>query len=437
MQLIKADLITILQTRQRKEMDAAALMDLSSSISKVGLIHAIVVNGNPDGGITLIAGERRIKAIRTLWEMGDSFTYGSTLIPEGFLPCNFLKDLDPLDAMEIELDENIKREDLTWQERSETTAKIVHLRTLQAQRANLAAPSTASMAAELYPEHHPIAAHEAVRREIILAAHLHDPDVAAAKSMDEGIKVIRRKEEAARSVALGIRVGQTFSAADHSLLHGDCLQIMAAMDAAQFDVILTDPPYGIDAQDFNDSGGKANAAGHTYDDSLINWRMLISTFAALSYRLAKPQAHAYIFCDVDNFLELRSIMGTAGWKPFRTPFVWHNPSGQRAPWPQSGPHRKYQLCLYANKGDRPVLKLAPDLVTYASDQNLGWAAQKPVALYSDFLARSCRAGDAVLDPFAGSGTIFPAAHGMKIRATGIEQDLVAYGIAVKRLGLLK
>jgi len=81
--------------------------------------------------------------------------------------------------------------------------------------------------------------------------------------------------------------------------------------------------------------------------------------------------------------------------------------------------------------------MAPDVVTYASDDNLGWAAQKPVALLTDFLSRSCRAGDSVLDPFAGSGSIFPAAHELKIKATGIELDSVAYGIAAKRLGGLK
>jgi DNA modification methylase len=156
-----------------------------------------------------------------------------------------------------------------------------------------------------------------------------------------------------------------------------------------------------------------------------------------TFRLAKPQAHCYVFCDVDNFLELRGLFAAAGWDTFRTPLVWHNPSSQRAPWPTCGPHRRYQLCLYAIKGKRPVYKLAPDLVEYKSDENVGWAAQKPVDLYRDFLTRSCRAGDSVLDPFAGSGTIFPAAHGLKIKATGVERDEVAYGIAVKRLGELK
>jgi DNA modification methylase len=436
MQLIQASRITIAANRQRKEMDATALMDLSNSIAAVGLIHPVVVRSD-ETGITLVAGERRIRAIETLWGMSQSFTYGGQEVPEGQIPVNFLKDLDPLDALEIELDENIRRQDLSWQERSEATAQLFELRRLQAEKRGLEPPSSASLSAELYPNHHPSAAQEAVRREIILAKHLRDPDVAAAKSMDEGIKVIKRKEEAQRQIALGVSVGKTFGAHSHQIFLGDCLAWMDDQDPSQFDVILTDPPYGIDAQNFNDSGGKANAAGHTYDDSHANWVILVSSLATQSFRLTKPQAHAYIFCDIDRFIQLRGIMSDAGWKCFRTPLVWHNPTSQRAPWPQHGPHRRYQLCLYAVKGDRPVLKLAPDVLEYRSDENLGWAAQKPVELFADLLSRSCRAGDRVLDPFCGSGTIFPSAHGLKIRATGVEMDGAAYGIAVKRIGELK
>lgn len=436
MNLIQADSITILQNRQRHEMDPESLMDLSNSIAKIGLLHAIILRTEGDL-IILVAGERRLKAIQTLWAMGDHFTHERELIPEGQIPCTWLRDLDPLDAMEAELEENIRRQDITWQEEAEATAQLFELRTLQAQKAGQHLPQPADFAKTLHPDHHPVAATRSVREDLTLARSLKDPDVAKATSKKEALKVIERKEESARQIALGIQVGRTFGQHSHQLYLGDCLDLMKTLDSAQFDCILTDPPYGIDAQDFNDSGGKANAAGHTYDDSYPVWLSLMSAFVQESFRLAKPQAHSYTFCDVDNYCELRDLMAAAGWKTFRTPFIWHNPSGQRAPWPQNGPHRKYQLCLYSIKGDRPVLKLAPDLVTYASDDNLGWAAQKPVALYQDFLLRSCRAGDRVLDPFAGSGTIFPAAHGLKIKATGMEADPVAYGIAVKRIGELK
>ena len=80
-----------------------------------------------------------------------------------------------------------------------------------------------------------------------------------------------------------------------------------------------------------------------------------------------------------------------------------------------------------------VNKIAPDLVSFNPDSNLGHNAQKPVALFEDLLRRSVSPGDLVLDPFAGSGTIFPAAHNLKCKATGIELDSASYGICLKRL----
>jgi len=93
--------------------------------------------------------------------------------------------------------------------------------------------------------------------------------------------------------------------------------------------------------------------------------------------------------------------------------------------------------MFAVKGNRPVNKLIGDVLMYPSDDNLGHHAQKPVALFEDLLNRSARAGDTILDPFCGTGTILPAAHLLKCRATAIEMDEAAYGISAKRLGELK
>ena len=421
--------------RQRRS--ATQVIELAESIAKNGLLHPVVVrtlrlNGSiearSDDRYALVAGERRLRAIEHLWATGGEVRCNGRVYPEGFVPCTTLGDLDPLDAFEAELEENIRRVDLTWQERATATSQLYELRKLQARKVgDDVSVSVAEIADELQQDD------TTTRAEILVARHLDDPDIAKASTAKDALKILKRREGEQRSRELGERIGRTFSAADHTLLQGDCLEIMKGLKDESFDCILTDPPYGINAQDFNDSGGKAHAVGHTYDDSFDNWRSLMRVFSAESYRLAKPQAHGYIFCDVDNFLLLRTIMGDEGWNCFRTPIIWHNPSSQRAPWPQHGPLRRYQMCLYATKGDRPTLKLAPDLVTYASDENLGWAAQKPVALYMDLLSRTCRPGDTALDCFVGSGTIFPSCHALRIKATGIEMDPVAYGIALKRL----
>jgi len=186
------------------------------------------------------------------------------------------------------------------------------------------------------------------------------------------------------------------------------------------------------ADEFGDSGGLA-AGGHGYEDSLENFQEILSVLAMQSWRLTKTQAHLYCFCDLDQFPMMKQAFSIAGWTVFRTPLIWYKRSGMRAPWPEWGPQRKFETILYAIKGKRPVLKMLGDVLDYAPDANLGHAAQKPVALFQDLLSRTCLPGNAVLDPFMGTGAIFPAAHGLKVRATGIELDQASYGIAIKRI----
>lgn len=428
--------IQIAPNRQRKEFDAQAIQDLVDSFDRNGQLQPIVirrVNGNPQ----LVAGERRLRAATDHYQLGGKLRVGPTELPLGTIAALDLAEMDPIDAFEAELEENIRRVDLSWQERAEATSKLLDLRTQQATRSGIDPPTIAQIAQELHPDASESHAFQTARTDVLVAKHLNDPDVQKASTAKEALKVIKRKEENRKNAALGESVGATFSSKDHTLRCGNCLNELNAWSEASFDVILTDPPYGIDAQEFNDSGGKT-PGGHFYDDSFDSWISVISGVLPQFERVSKLQSHLYIFCDIGNFITLKDMVSKfTTFTPFRTPLIWYNPGAIRAPWPDKGPQRKYQCCLYAVKGGKPTLRLAPDLVQFPSDPNLGHPAQKPVDLLRDFLSRSARPGDTVLDPFCGSGSIFPAAHALKIRATGIEMDEAAYGLAVKRLGELK
>lgn len=441
LRVIRAQHLIIPDNRQRREFDPQELVKLADSIAgPSGLMHPIVIrkDGNMDR-FQLVAGERRIRAIQWLWGMGREVRCGGQPIPEGYFPCLNIGDMDPVDAFEAELEENIRRSDITWQERADATAKLMDLRSQQAARKGEAAPTVADIVRELHGSEKSSdsgGAYTTVREDLIVSQHLSDPDVAKAGTAREAMKILKRKEQLRRSEELGVKVGKTFGSHLHTLYKADAIEQLKILAAESFDVILTDPPYGINAQDFNDSGGKA-AGGHFYDDSHETWIKLMSALVYEGFRIAKPQAHCYCFCDIDRFDALKQFFSAAGWKVFRTPFIWVNPTSQRAPWPEQGPHRKWQMILYAVKGNRPVTALRPDVLEYPSDENLNHHAQKPVALYEDLLRRSVAPGNTVIDPFAGTGTIFPAAHGLQCIATGIEQDPAAYGISVSRLGELK
>ena len=434
MKLIHIEAIKVAPDRQRRTFDEGKLREFSEVISTQGLLHPIILRVVGDD-YYLVAGERRLRAITDLYALGGQFMHDGEVVRANFIPYTLLSDLDPLAAEEAELSENIHRVDLSWQERAAAHSRLAALRTAQASLKGEQAPTVAAISLEVRGSSEGIH-QENTRRELLVAKHLDNPAVAAAKTVDEAFKILRKAETQQQHRELGASVGRTFTADFHQVLNRDSLDWMIGADAEQFDCILTDPPYGMNADEFGDSGGLA-AGGHGYEDSAANFLQIMQVLAPQSFRLAKPQAHLYLFCDIDWFHHLKQTFGDAGWQVFRTPLFWYKKSGMRAPWPEWGPQRKYETIMYAIKGKRPILKMLGDVLDYPPDANLGHAAQKPVALYADLLSRTCLPGQAVLDPFCGSGPILAAAHGMKVRATAIEMDQASFGIAVARLNQLK
>lgn len=444
--------IIIKPNRQRQEFEPEALQDLKNSIEDRGLMHPPVLR-RENGAWVLVAGERRLKAIGEIFELGGHFQCNGETFADGIVPFTNLGELSLLEAEEAELDENLKRRDLTWQEHAAAVARLHALR--QAQKEELYVKETVELGigerqdysspdvgkvqtiadtAEELTGRRDGSYQDTIRKEIIVAKHLDNPAIAKAKSADEAFKILKRQEEQKKNMELAAVVGASFNAEQHQLFNVNCLEWMARPEnAGQFDVILTDPPYGMDAQDFGDGAGRLDGIEHHYDDSYASWKKLISDWAALSFVVTKPQAHAYVFCDIDRFHELKLYMQEAGWYVFRTPLINHKINSGRVPLPDQGPRRQYELILYAIKGKKPVTHIYPDVISTSSDENMSHGAQKPVALYQNLLQRSVRAGDKVLDPFAGSGTIFPAAHTYKCQAFGLEQNPEYFAMCVKRL----
>lgn len=433
--LIQQSELVVPANRQRREFDPEALGELATSIETKGLMHALVVREEA-GKWLLVAGERRLKAITEyLWPLGGTFHHDGQPVPEGQFPCVRLSDLDPLSYEEAELEENTKRKDLTWAERASAVARLNDLRAKQALRQDLPAPTVASLSLETKGSSEG-AHYDTTRKELIVAKHLDNPEVAGAKTLQDAFKALKRSEEAKKNVLLAETVGRTFTADLHQIHNTDSLIWMKEQPSESFDVIITDPPYGMAADEFGSAGGKATSA-HNYKDDEATFIACHHSLAFDGYRLAKPQAHLYCFCDIDKLQQLRELFASAGWWVHRTPIIWHKPAANRIPWPEHGPQRKWEMLLYAVKGKKPVTHTFPDLVSINADPNLGMSAQKPVGLYVDLLKRSVKPGDAVLDPFCGTGPVFEACHELKTRAYGVEIDQGSYGIALKRIERIK
>lgn len=439
MNTIPLSSIKVAPNRQRREFKREAINELAESIrtTRAGLLSPLVVrSSDDDDDWILVAGERRLRAISEIYALGGRIHHGGELVPESEVPVVEVGELSPLDAWEAELEENIRRVDLTWQERATATASLMELRRTQASEAGTTPPVIADIAAELQGTRTQIAAHQATQKELVVSRFLDDPEVRAAATLSEAYKILKKKDTAREHAELAQIVGRSYSSASQTLLNEDSLAWLATCPPASFEIILTDPPYGMGADEFGDSGVGASASAHFYKDDYETWVSIMSVLPAALFRAAAESAHAYLFCDIDRFPELRQRMSQAGWRVHRTPIVWHNPDGFRVPWPDAGPQRKYELILFAVKGPRKVNAIAPDVLTHRKDPALGHPAQKPVGLLLDLLRRSARPGDRVLDPFVGSGSTLEACHQLKLASTGIELDPSAYGLAAKRLAEL-
>jgi len=431
---IRRDEFFIPENRQRKDFDADFVGELCEGIGTKGLLHAPVFREAPVGSpakYALVAGETRIKAIEMLWMTGGTLRFNNETIPEGNFPFVTLGELSPLEAEEAELEENMQRKNLEWQEQAAALQRLHNLRSAQAALEGRV-HTVADTAMEVKGRSDG-AYQNNIRKELIVAANLHLPEVAKAKNTEEAFKILKKQEASQQNIALAATVGKTYNSSVHTALNVNCINWMREQIGLQFDVILTDPPYGMGAQDFGDGGGKLANSEHHYDDSIESWRELMKQWCPEAFRLAKPQAHAYVFCDQANFPELKAMMQEAGWYVFRTMMIAHKPNSGRVPLPETGPRRTYETILYAIKGNKPVNYIAPDVISTTADPNMTHGAQKPVALYVDLLKRSVKPGDSVLDTFSGSGTIFPACHELKLKATGIEMNPEYFSMGYKRL----
>lgn len=426
---IPREAIRVAPDRMRKEFNPESLAELARSIRMNGLVHPVTIRR--DGlHYVLVAGERRFRAIEQLEKEPDAayegISCGDIKFGVGTLPCLIREELSDLELLRIEYSENVDRENLTWQEQA-AAAERLHNLELQHNPQHTITATAAAIYGKPSSEGAQNWQKRVTSEQIILAKHLADPEVAKAKTQAEALKVVRKKAEVQHRAQLAARFDM--SKTPHRLILGDLRQELLKLPDGEYDVMCTDPPYGVSADKFGD---QADAA-HTYKDSPEYFKELIRTITEQATRVCKPAAHAYIFLDWRWFEHVKLEFELDGWTVWQRPFIWDKGGGM-LPSPDYGPRQTYECILYAYRGDRKVVNQAqPDVLRHAAVARPRRGAEKPVALLKDLLARSCRPGDRVIDCCAGTGPILPAATALKLIATAIELDQVAYDIAITRL----
>lgn len=433
--------IQIRPNRQRKKL--GDLTSLQDSIRRVGLINPITVT-REGADYILVAGERRL----TSWKevKGDE--------P---IEANLFEDLNTYDRERIELEENIKREDLTWQDRVSSIARI-HEMYLQ-QNDSWSAAQTGEA----------IGLKERIVYYILqVVPHLGDPAIQAAPTFESALNVIERRLQHAidrQTAALGAAiapppvedimkiVGQQTTAPateagmatapiapaiqsppasplppapllkPYEILHTDFHTWAAEYSGEPFTFLHVDFPYGINY----DKSDQANAADNqpTYEDSREVFEALMDTLANHQDRFVSRRAHMIFWypSGEGKGYQISQRLLAMGWKVLLVPLIWFRSDNRGiAADVERRPRHVYENAFLCSRGDRKIFSLVSDVYA-APTLRERHPSCKPATMLEHFFRMTIDEYTTVLDPTCGSGTSIEAAVRLGARASvGIERN---------------
>lgn len=207
-----------------------------------------------------------------------------------------------------------------------------------------------------------------------------------------------------------------------TLYVGDMRKEIKKVKDKSIHLVITDPPYGMGVSKFDDGGNHTLKHEYSEDD----FRELHEVLIEEMNRVCHDSAHAYIFCDIDYFHELREMMMKANWWVRRRPLIWSKGTGKMADGTPQGFSSSYELILFARRGSRPSRGVMPDVLNIPNERGRVHAAQKAVALYDTLIHHSTIPGDTVLDAFAGSGTVFRTEEPVNVIGIEMNEDYADY-----------
>lgn len=421
----------IIPERQRKKISKKPLEELAADIDKNGQYHPGVCYLDEDNTPVLIMGERRLQACKLI---DKEYRY-------------ILRDevTDEVELYEIELMENLLREDLTWQEEVDAKLRLHELREKQKGKATAGrgrgGQSLQDTADELGESR------GLISKDMELAMFAREipevrdaPSKTVAKAVVERIKNTLKREEALDNALERSREFQKSTGGDEEELPSG-ISIESGIDEgasrpvsskekfearlAEFDkrhrlgkleeiseefvapesidVVIFDPPWGVDF----DKVQKVVGSQKRYADSEEFMKENLPKWLKKLYSLMAPDSHLYMFFGIVHHAFVYERLEEAGFMVNRMPIIWYKKGAHRTRNPYTWPGRSYEPIAFARKGKRPLAVAGmPDMIQTAqplASMKKEHPSAKHPDVYLDLLKRSCTPGCKVLDPMSGSG----------------------------------
>ena len=418
---IPPESIRVRPDRQRTKMEEASLKALETSIHNVGLLNPLVVEpAATEVAYYLVAGERRLTAIRNLMSRGE--------LPKDFLvPVTCLANLDNRGRQLIELEENIKREDLNWIDRVKAVAKVVSFFPDESYESiasrlgfsaskltynmvvyeNLSKPQV--QAASGLTNAYNICVKETRRQmDNVLA------DVGALFQLEAKEPEITRAEGNTSPTPdlkpITIKVQETKSQAQaesspHRILQADFFEWVKNYSGPAFNFLHLDFPYGI-RHDKSQAGNTAHYG--TYEDTEDLYKSLCEGLFS-NPALIAPSVHVLCWLSLNYLDWTKALFASHGFECHLQPLIWHKTDNKGIIGDTTcGFRNTGEYALFFNRGRKPLRQAVANICDCPTIKSFH-ASEKPLPMLKHFFKAFIDSSSRVLDPTCGSGTSIRAA----------------------------
>jgi DNA modification methylase len=210
-------------------------------------------------------------------------------------------------------------------------------------------------------------------------------------------------------------------------------------DGLKFDHIITDPPYNISKS--NNFATMASSKRQGVDFGNWDKEFDLVSWIGLASQLLNPGGTFIIFNSYRNFSPIIQALELAGLE-VKDVLKWVKAN----PMPRNINRRYVQDTEFAiwavspkkpwvfnRPSDKKYLRAEFQSSTVAGRERSAHPTQKSLKLMSEIIQIHTNKGDAILDPFMGSGTTGVAANILGRNFTGIELDKNYFAIAKERI----
>ena len=405
----------VIQDRVRKSFNN--IPELAESIKKTkGLLHPIVVTPHESGPgkYRLIAGERRFRAF-LLTGLGAN------------IPATIRQSVTEIDLREMELEENLQRDDMAWDEHAEGLRQLDELK-----RSILGDQSPSNPEGWSLEKAEKLIGQDrsTISVKIALAQKLKDrPDLKEKiikLPMQQAMKAIKGLENRERAQRL-VDSGQIKITCDFR--EGDCLDLIKSLPDASVDLFLSDPPFGMEMIETLREGTPQTTNAYisqlkdTDNSTVEKMTEIFKLLAPELKRVLKPTAHFYIFFQFGIYNALVDSLKSVGFDVFETPLIWDKGRSTSA-FRGYTYQPRYEPILYGQvlANSRRLTKPATNILEFSPPSHTlkVHPFQKPLELLSFLIEQSTDHGATVLDCFSGSGSTLKAATALARKAIGFE-----------------